>query len=234
LRLRPGDGAATETAAGYVVVAENEASRILHWGVERLLDPGVTRLRQSSRAQGRVEVILAVLALAGGDGMEEEDCFAEAYGFPFVAEVHRGVFDVLIHRARASLGEGGAIRREGGRIRLVPCSPLVLPDPRTSQRTTDRVLRLLSERGGASAREAAGGLGISLRAAQAALKQLAESGACDAVRGGRSVEYVVEDTVFSEPTRKLTIADLEDSGLVNQVSGEGGGVEPGRDLKPDT
>jgi hypothetical protein len=70
------------------------------------------------------------------------------------------------------------------------------------------VLRLLSQRGTASAKEAADGLGVSLRAAQGALKALAESGACDILREGRNVAYIVEDTVFSEPTRRLSAEQL--------------------------
>jgi predicted transcriptional regulator len=85
---------------------------------------------------------------------------------------------------------------------------MLIPDPRVSQRTSDRVLRLLAERGAASARDAAGALHVSLRTAQAALTELAGSGACDARKAGRNVAYVVEDTVFSEPSRRLSASDL--------------------------
>jgi predicted DNA-binding transcriptional regulator YafY len=67
---------------------------------------------------------------------------------------------------------------------------------------------MLAERGSASAKDAAGELGISLRSAQAALAELAQSGACDAQKDGRNVAYVVEDTVFSEPSRRLTTSEL--------------------------
>jgi hypothetical protein len=47
-----------------------------------------------------------------------------------------------------------------------------------------------------------------LRAAQAALSELSETGACAAQKDGRSVAYVVEDTVFSEPSLRLVATDL--------------------------
>ena len=62
--------------------------------------------------------------------------------------------------------------------------------------------------GAASARDAALRLGVSLRAAQGALKELSSSGACQLRRDGRTVEYVVEDTVFSEPTQRLAAERL--------------------------
>jgi hypothetical protein len=49
---------------------------------------------------------------------------------------------------------------------------------------------------------------VSLRAAQGALKELSSAGACQLRRDGRTVEYVVEDTVFSEPTQRLAAEGL--------------------------
>ncbi len=208
LRLRSDLVDVGETAAAYVLrTSDGRAVRILHWGLDRV-DPGAFRLPQSQRAQGRVETVLAVLALSETAVMPEADCFAQTYGFPFVPEVHRGVFDVLLHRARVALADAGAIVKEEHGLRLDSDRALVIPDPRVSQRTADRVLRLLSERGSASAKEMASTLGISLRAAQGALAELSEQGACDAQKRGRAVAYVVEDTVFSEPTARLRAEQL--------------------------
>jgi DNA-binding transcriptional regulator YhcF (GntR family) len=69
-------------------------------------------------------------------------------------------------------------------------------------------LRYLAQEGAASARDAARGLGVSLRAAQGALKELSSAGACQTRREGRAVEYVVEDTIFSEPTQRLAAESL--------------------------
>jgi hypothetical protein len=118
------------------------------------------------------------------------------------------VFDVLLHRVRAAVEGLAELERSDGRLALRTSSALLIPDPRVSQRTTDRVLRLLAERGPASAKDAAGLLGISLRSAQVALAELATSGACDTKKDGRNVAYVVEDTVFSEPSRRLVASDL--------------------------
>jgi hypothetical protein len=207
LRVRSKDG--EESAGAYVLCIPPEPGlRLLHWGVPLLDVPGLKRIAQSRRAQGRVETVLAILALAGGAGLDEKDCFRAAYEFELVPELHRGVFDVLLHRVRTAVEGMAELERSGGRLALVPRCPLLVPDPRVSQRTTDRVLRLLAERGSASAKDAAGLLGISLRSAQNALAELAGSGACDSRKQGRNVAYVVEDTIFSEPSRRLVASDL--------------------------
>ena len=64
----------------------------------------------------------------------------------------------------------------------------------------DRVLQLVAKRGSVTAKDAAGALGIPLRSAQSALKELVEGGACKLRRDGRKVAYEVEDTTFREPT----------------------------------
>jgi hypothetical protein len=207
LRLR-GDEEA-ESAAAYVLTrAGQRGARLLHGGLGLLNMNELARVQQSQRAQGRVETLLSILALAGPDGVDETTCFREAYGFEFEPELHRGVFDVLVHRARATIEGHARLERVEGTISLLVDGALLIPDPRVSQRISDRVLRLLAERGRASAKDAAGVLGISLRSAQSALAELAESGACDARKDGRNVAYVVEDSVFSEPSRRLVATDL--------------------------
>jgi hypothetical protein len=207
--LRVRDTEEQESAGAYVsLVPEARGVRLLHGGLRLVDGPGVTRIQQSQRAQGRVETLLSILGLAGPEGLDETICFNEAYGFEFTPEVHRGVFDVLVHRARATIEGAARLERIDGKVSLHPNAPLLIPDPRVSQRTTDRVLRLLAGRGAASAKDAAGLLGISLRTAQAALAELAQSGACDARKDGRNVAYVVEDSVFSEPSRRLHASDL--------------------------
>jgi len=192
-------GLAVGTApAGVAVWPDGQSARCLTVGAPLLA--GVRRLRLT---HGRAETLLAILALAGPGGLDEPTCFARAYGFTYVPSLHRGVFDVLVHRARAALDGMAAVTREAGRLALVTTRPLLISDPRTSRSTTDRVLRLLAERGRASAKEAAAGLGISLRTAQGALSDLAASQACVMERDGRNVTYAVEDSVFSEPTGRL-------------------------------
>jgi hypothetical protein len=192
-----------ENAAAYVLTLPGERGRrVLHLASELIRLPGLVRIAESYRAQGRVETLLCVLALAGPDGLDEGDCFTRVYEFEFVHARHRGAFDVLVHRTRAAL-EQGRIERSDRALRLALDAPLLVPDPRASQRITDRILRLLAERGSASARDAAESLGISLRSAQGALAELSEGGACDPRRVGKNLQYVVEDSIFSEPTRKL-------------------------------
>jgi hypothetical protein len=197
-----------QSAAAYVLVRPGaRGKRLLHPGLP-LVDQDVVRVRQSRRAQGRVETLLAIVALAGPDGLTEPECFGKAYGFDYVAEMHRGVFDVLLHRARGAIESHAELERSHGRLILRPFTPLLLPDPQVSERMTDRVLRLLAQRGSASARQAASELGVSLRAVQNALNELGSHGACAALRDGRHVAYVVEDTVFSEPTLRLSVEQL--------------------------
>jgi hypothetical protein len=192
-----------EPAAAYVLVRPGgRGARFLRAGLGFATDSGVARVRQSRRPHGRVESLLAILALAGPDGLEESVCFARAYGFAYVAGVHRGVFDVLVHRARGAVDGIAGLVRGNGRLALAPAQALLIPDPSTSRSTTDRVLRLLAERGRASAKEAAACLGMSLRAVQGALNELAGSEACTVERDGRHVTYAVEDSVFSEPTTR--------------------------------
>ncbi|MCK6535290.1 MAG: hypothetical protein L6Q84_20135 [Polyangiaceae bacterium] len=200
LRFRDDDDG---SAQAYVIAAPGaEACRVLHWGVG-LIDAGDwIRVPASHRTKGRVETLLAVLALAGPSGLDEADCFREVYGFAFVPELHRSAFNVLQHRARVAVPECEAVK-EVGRLRLGLASRAIIPDPRVCQRVSDRVLQLLAQRGAASAKAAADALGISLRSAQGALAELAGAGACEPKREGRNVEYVLEDTVFSEPTRRL-------------------------------
>jgi hypothetical protein len=209
----------TESAGAYVYVEPpGRATRILHWGA-RFAPDAVFRVKQSQRTQGRIETLLSILALASLPGIDEGPCFEAVYGFRYAPELHRGVLEVLIHRARADVDGVAEIRRESGRLSLHADRPMLIPDPRVSERTQDRILRYLAQRGAASARDAAQGLGVSLRAAQGALKELAETGACQQRRDGRAVEYVVEDTVFSEPTMRIAASAL--SSLRNTPASDG-------------
>ena len=103
---------------------------------------------------------------------------------------------------RRAIGDAGTVLdSDDDRFRLLLTRSLLVPDPRSGRSLEDRVLRLLSRGGGESAKEAAQQLGVSLRTAQLALKALVEDGALSTRRVGRSTEYQVEDTTFSEPTR---------------------------------
>ena len=191
-------------AGAYVLLVPGlPGVRLLRAGLALALGAGAARVRQSRRRHGRVESLLAILALAGPDGLDEPGCFARAYGFGYVPAIHRGVLDVLVHRARAAVEGIASLTRADGRLALGTSRPLLIPDPTSSRSTTDRVLRLLAERGRASAKEAAAQLGLSLRVVQGALNELAGSHACVVERDGRHVSYAVEDSVFSEPTGRF-------------------------------
>ncbi len=214
-RLRMNEEASAESAAAHVVVrgpgARNLSTRrVLSWGTGLLEEGENVTLPQSRRVEGRIETLVASLALAGEEGRREDDCFAQTYGFEYVAERHRSVFDVLLHRARAFVEEHATLVRENGLLRLVPVRSFLVPDPRCSERVTDRLLRILAQRGQTSARVVAGELGISLRSAQEALSELSKQGACETHREGRTITYVVEDTAFSEPTARLHARQLEE------------------------
>ena len=192
------------SAAAYVLLrSHRRGARFLRWGLPLAVEPDMARLPQSRRVEGRVQTLLAILALDDTGGLDEGECFARAYGFAYVAEIHRGVFDVLVHRARAALDGVARLGRQGGRVSLVANRALLIPDPRVCQRMTDRVLRLLAQQGRTSARDAAAQLRVSLRAVQGALNELAKSEACLVERDGRQITYAVEDTVFSKLTLRL-------------------------------
>ena len=86
-------------------------------------------------------------------------------------------------------------------MQLEVLQPFVVPDPRCQRAHEDRVLQRMATSAGASARELATGLGISLRTVQDVLRDLVETGACQQHRDGRRRIYSVEDTTFQEPTR---------------------------------
>ena len=188
-----------EGSLGYVTASPGEPGRrILPSG--RGLAAGLLISSVKKRKQNRVETLASVLALAGPEGLSEDDAFRAVYGFEYVPELHRGTFDVALHRARATLSEVGRLERTGARVRLELKVPLIVPDPRCAEPVEARLLRALAG-GITTAKAAAEAAGVSLRQAQAALQSLAEDGACVAEKEGRRMAYRVEDTTFAEPTR---------------------------------
>lgn len=175
-------------------------ARLLGPGASLAEAAGAQRLPQTQRRQGRTDTALAVLALAGPEGLAEDQLFRAAYGFAFSHNVHGGVLDVLLHRARAHLGEAGGITRSRGVLALAIASPLLLVDPRGAPHDDDRVLQLVARCGRMSAKDTSQQLGLPLRSAQAALEALVATGACTRERNGRAIEYRVDNTTFQEPT----------------------------------
>ncbi|UJR85754.1 winged helix-turn-helix domain-containing protein [Sandaracinus amylolyticus] len=160
-------------------------------------------LRKTLRRRGRVETLVAVLACAGPEGLTDAECFLRTYEMPYDAVVHRGVFEVLVTRARLYLESAGEIVRGQGLITLRLRAPIAVPDPRCAAPIHDRVLRVLAHDGRVTASDAAKRVGLSLRAVQQALRSLAEDGVCVGEKEGRQIVYAVEDTTFSEPTYLL-------------------------------
>ena len=199
---RRGSAPPDDSAIAYVIAhPHGERRRIprLVWSFSRT--DGVVVLAQGRRKQGRVETLVSALALAGDGGLDETDCFAEVYEFVYEPEVHKNIFHVLVHRAREWLGDAGTVEVGGGRISLRLERPVLVPDPRCTKPMQDRLLRAVAENRGATAKDIARAIGVSLRVAQAALQELSADGACLAQREGKQVRYVVEDTTFSEPTQ---------------------------------
>ncbi|MBZ0119600.1 MAG: hypothetical protein K8H88_21595, partial [Sandaracinaceae bacterium] len=130
------------------------------------------------------------------------DLFGEVYGFRYSRSKHEGVLRVLIHRARAQLGTHALIERTPDGLALRATTPIVIPDPRSAQALEERVMHYLGARSSpAGAKEVAEALGISVRAAQRALRLLADEGACETTSNGRGAQYRLEDTTFLDPTR---------------------------------
>ena len=199
----PPDGPADSTIASVVSRPDRMPRRVLRVAVPLLQSEGdePVRLERTRLRRGRVDTAVAALALAGPDGLPDPVLFEKAYEFEFVSSLHAGILDVLVHRMRARLEGAATVHRGGGRLRLEPHGVLVLPDPRCVEHVEDRLLRVIARHGGVTTRQAAQELDVSVRTAQLALRRLLESGDCVLNRDGRRVEYLVEDTTFTEPTR---------------------------------
>lgn len=194
------DPARSPMTVAYVVAdRERPARRVLTAGA-RLLPPGTLLLAPTATAI-RTHHALALVALAGSNGIEISDLFRRVYGFDLLEPTHEEVFRGLLHRARAALGEAGDVRRLGNRLRFEARTTILVPDPRCEVSLTDRILTFVAGSGGrATARMIASTLRIPLRTTQRALAELVEDGSCSSEPDGRRIEYVVEDTTFHEPT----------------------------------
>jgi hypothetical protein len=200
--VRSGSGSAPDREAAVLVLALPGAPgrRLIRLGAS-LVD-GARLVEREPDAEGtgagaRAAIGLATLALAGPAGVARDTFFRTVYGFPFVAERHRGVLEVLAHRMRARLGDAAEIDRDDGRLALRIARPILLADPRCALPLPDRLVRSLIELGTPSAADAARALGLPLRTVQAALQQLVAEGTCRVERHGRHVGYRVEDTTFT-------------------------------------
>ncbi|MCA9671835.1 MAG: hypothetical protein KC503_39820 [Myxococcales bacterium] len=164
------------------------------------LSAPAAQIERSRRREGREDVALAALALAGPQGADVAVLFRNIYQFAYAPELHEGVLRVLLHRVGARLGDVASVAWREGRITLQHGQPLLLGDPRCGGALDDRVLLSIARDGRTTARSAASSLRMPLRTVQATLRQLANEGVCRVERSGRNVEYVVEDTTFREPT----------------------------------
>lgn len=180
--------------------AQHQPTRVLRVGAS-LVDAQWQVSSAATAKHSRTQTLLAVLAMAGEPGLAEADAFQQAYGFAYNPDLHRDTFNVAIHRARARLTPPDALVRGDGRLRLVLERRTAVPDPRCALPLGERVLRTVSRSVGINARSISSALGVSIRSAQAALEMLREGGACSLRKQGRSVEYLIEDTTFQEPTR---------------------------------
>ena len=184
-----------------VVIAEpGRPGRRVLWVGESLLPSSVTRELWVDKP-GRTESLLSALALAGPEGVDEEALFASVYGFTYNPALHRGAWDVALHRARVASSGVGSLTRRDGHVVLSVARSFVVADPRCQRGHEERVLQRMASAGGASARELAKELGLSLRTVQDVLRELVDTGACQQERDGRRRIYSVEDTTFQEPTR---------------------------------
>lgn len=185
--------------AWVLVDPSRAARRVLHPALGLL--PHLPRRERTTRLHGRTELAASVLALAGPNGMPLETFVRKVYGFAYVKQSHDGMLRVLLHRMRASLDEAAAITIDDDVITLRATRPFLVPDPRVETPNEDRVLRMLVAQRGATAKELAAALDMPLRTVQAVLGQLVSEGACLQQREGAGVEYAIEDTTFSDPTR---------------------------------
>lgn len=191
----------TSTGVAFVVAHPKRTSRRFLRIAVALAEHDGASIELTRGRVGRAEGIVSALALAGPDGLPKPDLFRSVYGFSYTPALHRGAFDVALHRARTRLEALGTIERTDDRIRLLVHAPFVTADPRSAPATEDRVLGRLARAGEVSAKELAQALAIPLRTVQDSLRSLVEGGACIQHRSGRRVLYALEDTTFQEPTR---------------------------------
>lgn len=194
-------GSAEMKGALVFVAAGPEGGRRLLMPGSKLLAGQYHTMTQSQRQQGRMDTMVAALALAGPGGVETADLFRRVYGFDFDPDIHHGALRKLLARVEQWLGPRGALGADESRRRLELRAPILVADPRCAPPVDVRVLGMLATQGSTSAREAARRLEVPLRTAQAALQSLLADGSCLRVRRGNLVAYEIEDTTFSEPTR---------------------------------
>lgn len=177
------------------------ARRVLSPG-HHLADAALLLDHEGSGPQLRTDSAVAALALVGPSGIGEDALFRKLYGFDYEPERHQSVRDVLYQRVKKRIAPA-RLEREANRVRLLQEVPWMVPDPRSSPPPELRILRLLGARKIAAARDVAGELGIPLRTAQDALARLAEDGAVKKEKARVGLHYILEDTTFSEPTRRF-------------------------------
>lgn len=198
-------GDATKDGPGAYVWSSPKATprRFLALGPPPLPAEPIQRLRPAEGGpQLRTDSAIAVLLLAGPEGLGEPEFFQALYGFAFEAERHQATRDVLYQRIKKR-ALPAQLQRAEGRLRLVHHGELLAPDPRAAPPPELDILRLLSERRQAAAKDVAQLLGIPLRTAQDALARLAEDGALRKEKARAGLHYLLEDTTFSEPTRRF-------------------------------
>jgi hypothetical protein len=193
------DRAFSEEPVWVVVHPDHPGRRVL--SVALALSPEVVVLEPGSRRRGRTDAAIAALALRGPEPIAEQDLFLRLYGFSYQPRLHQGARDTLYYRVRERLGEAGELERSHGTVHIRFKLPLAIPDPRCAPPPEHGILAVLAEQGRLSVRAVAQMLGIPVRTAQHALKALAEEGICEVERRGRELQYRIEDTTFSEPTR---------------------------------
>jgi hypothetical protein len=178
--------------------------RVLGLGVS-LMDGACVVLGADGDRKHRTRRAAGALLFAGPEGLPRGELFSRVYGFRFRSITHQSVLDVLLHRVREYFGDAASMSRDDEQVRLELHSVVAVPDPPAERPLDDVVLRAVARNPGLSAKALSKELGVALRSVQTSLRSLVESGDCLAERNGRAVEYRVEDTTFSEPTR-LTVA----------------------------
>jgi hypothetical protein len=195
---------AQDAGAAFVLAGpDRSAVRVAALGLAFV--PGdVVRIASETGRGQRALAVIAALLLAP-EGISVEELFRRVHGFAYDPELHRGVFDTLLYRVRAKLGDAGTVDRGADAVRLRVHVPVLVADPRTARSLEERVLRILAREKLASVEAAARDLAVPARTVSRALKTLVDEGACRVVRDGRAVHYEIEDSAFSEATLRTRL-----------------------------
>jgi hypothetical protein len=155
----------------------------------RLLRAGLPLAGVPAQPEGdaAAETGLALLALAGPEGLDRNRFFAAVHGTDYAHSQHEASLEALVANMAARLDGTGRVDRpaHGLTLALALERPMAVPDRRCVPAVAERVLRVVAALGSTDAEGAALPLGLPVDVVDRALEQLVAEGACRTCGEGR-------------------------------------------------